>query len=181
MLRHWPEHALTFKTGASTLTAPASTFEKCASTLTARASTFKTRALTTTPRSLLSQRFLMSRQRLSFAKQRLDKINHRDTEGTEMRPSATSAPPWWKRLPRPTSSFSKGGARIVAVAPPRRVVEMDDAVAVVRRDRRVERDRSDRSPVAELAGLLQRVQLVAVRHARVRCLDAERQLAFLRG
>src|SRR5258708_28438594 len=80
-----------------------------------------------------------------------------------------------------STSFSKGGARVVAVAPPGRMVEVNDAVAAVRRDGGVERDRSDRSPVGELAALLQRVQLAAVRHARVRRFDAEGQLALLQG
>src|SRR5262245_38335195 len=84
---------------------------------------------------------------------------------------------------RPSSAISahlsfvhtRGGCGIVLVVSPRRMMEMDDEIAVVRNDRPVEGNGSDVAPIAEGAPLAKRW---AVRLPVIGNLDVERKRAF---
>src|SRR6202040_2218624 len=67
----------------------------------------------------------------------------------------------------------RGG--IVAVVPPRRVIEVNDEIAIVRGDRFVKHQSPDTRPIAEPAPLKERR---AVRRALVRYLDVKSQAAL---
>src|SRR5262245_18376493 len=60
-------------------------------------------------------------------------------------------------MPRLSSHLAfvdaRGGCGVVLIVTPRRMMEMDDEIAVVRNDGPVESDRSDAAPVAEGAPL----------------------------
>src|SRR5215468_8973393 len=68
----------------------------------------------------------------------------------------------------------RGGCGVVLVVTPRRMVEMDDEIAIVRNDRLVEGDGSDAAPIAEGAPLAEER---AVRLPVIGNLDVERERA----
>jgi hypothetical protein len=70
---------------------------------------------------------------------------------------------------------TRGGCGIVLVVSPRRMMEVDDEIAVVRNDRPVEGDGSDAAPIVEGAPLAERW---AVRLPVIGNLNVERERAF---
>src|SRR6516164_858794 len=73
---------------------------------------------------------------------------------------------------------ARRGCRVVLVVTPRRMMEMDDEIAVVRNDRLVEGDGSDAAPIAEGAALAEER---AVRLPIIRDLDVEGERALRPG
>src|SRR5262245_38818297 len=73
---------------------------------------------------------------------------------------------------------ARRGCRVVLVVPPRRMMEMDDEIAVVRNDRAVEGDPSDAAPIPEGAPLAEER---AVRLPVIRDLDVEGERALRPG
>src|SRR5215831_18907737 len=72
----------------------------------------------------------------------------------------------------------RGGCGVVLVVTPRRMMEMDDEIAIVRNDRLVEGDRSDAAPIAEGAPLAEER---AVRLPVIGDLDVEGERALWPG
>ena len=70
---------------------------------------------------------------------------------------------------------TRGGCGIVLVVSPRRMMEVDDEITVVRNDRPVEGDGSDATPIVEGAPLAERW---ALRLPVIGNLDVERERAF---
>src|SRR6266487_684332 len=73
---------------------------------------------------------------------------------------------------------ARGGCRVVLVGTPRRMMEMDDEIAIVRNDRPVEGDGSDAAPIPEGAPLAERW---AVRLPVIGDLDVEGERALRPG
>ena len=73
---------------------------------------------------------------------------------------------------------ARGGCGVVLVVTPRRMMEVDNEVAIVRNDRPVEGDGSDAAPIPEGAPLAERR---AVRLPVIGKLDVERERAFRPG
>src|SRR5262245_17482554 len=73
---------------------------------------------------------------------------------------------------------ARRGCRVVLVVTPRRMMEMDDEIAVVRNDRAVEGDRSDAAPIPQRAPLAEER---AVRLPVIGDLDVEGERALRPG
>src|SRR5215813_1176399 len=89
----------------------------------------------------------------------------------------------WRRFKAPMSAHlafvdPRGGCGVVLVVTPRRMMEMDDEIAIVRNDRLVEGDGSDAAPIAEGAPLAEER---AVRLPVIGNLDVERERALRPG
>src|SRR5262245_6810927 len=81
----------------------------------------------------------------------------RRSRAYRVRDRVVSCPPAGRLSPAPSAHLAfvdaRRGCRVVLVVTPRRMMEMDDEIAVVRNDRAVEGDRSDAAPIPQRAPL----------------------------